>query len=558
MQPGFFNHLLLICQFELNRRFATRKGLLSLVTFAVLWYFILLYPLRFATGLAVQEQGLNQHLSIFDFIGFGSSQHWSIPEFDVFWQLALIIFPMLSITLAADQTCSDRERGTLRFIVLRSSRDRVFFGRFTGVMLFQALLISAAAFSTMALALSRDASLVTAALSDLFALMVNLVLIILPFTAMMAALSAQVKSARQVTLWAILIWTFMASIVSGLAYYVPGLDFNIHDVLAFINLIQYKVNVDETDIEFIENVNALIAEEFVKKIRNKINWHLNSSIYQYDQALQQSDGNNKGDFIEKYTVVKSFKLSKKVGNSTKQKTETELNKEIADFTGSIIKIQGDLTIKNIGNHIYAPLLKEDKTILSDDIKLNPDKLNDGEKKFVKDFTDYVTNNTAKFNGYDVYLMRNVESLKSIGLYLNDDSEVFYPDFIMWLITNDKVYINFIDPKGQMGTKDFATDKDKEKVTIADKTNNPTLVNIEVRLKAIHKKEFSLNSFILLRDSSELGKSAKQDDKWKKQNMIDKHILRLDWHNTDEKGSVADQTKLVDSKTYLDWIIEKTV
>ena len=333
---------------------------------------------------------------------------------------------------------------------------------------------------------------------------------------------------------------------------------NIHDVLAFINLIQYKDNVDETDIEFIENVNALIAEEFVKKIRNKINWHLNSSIYQYDQALQQSDGNNKGDFIEKYTVVKSFKLSKKVGNSTKQKTETELNKEIADFTGSIIKIQGDLTIKNIGNHIYAPLLKEDKTILSDDIKLNPDKLNDGEKKFVKDFTDYVTNNTAKFNGYDVYLMRNVESLKSIGLYLNDDSEVFYPDFIMWLITNDKVYINFIDPKGQMGTKDFATDKDKEKVTIADKTNNPTLVNIEVRLKAIHKKEFSLNSFILLRDSSELGKSAKQDDKWKKQNMIDKHILRLDWHDTDEKGSVADQTKLVESKTYLDWIIEKTV
>ncbi len=224
MQPGFFNHLLLICQFELNRRFATRKGLLSLVTFAVLWYFILLYPLRFAAALVVQEQGLNHHLSIFDFIGLGSSQHWSIPEFDVFWQLALIIFPMLSITLAADQTCSDRERGTLRFIVLRSSRDRVFFGRFTGVMLLQALLISAAAISTMALALSRDASLVTAVLPDLFALIVNLVLIVLPFTSMMAALSAQVKSARQATLWAILIWTFMAGIITGLAYYMPGLD----------------------------------------------------------------------------------------------------------------------------------------------------------------------------------------------------------------------------------------------------------------------------------------------------------------------------------------------
>jgi hypothetical protein len=225
MQPGFFNHLLLICQFELNRCFTTRKGLLSLVTFAVIWYFILLYPLRFAAGLVVQEHGLNQHFSFFDFIGLGSIQHWSIPEFDVFWQLALIIFPMLSITLAADQTCSDRERGTLRYIVLRSSRDRIFFGRFTGVLLIQALLISAAAFSTLALVLNRDASLFRTALPDLFALIVNLVLIILPFTAMMAALSAQVKSARQATLWAILIWTFMAGIINGLAYYVPGLDF---------------------------------------------------------------------------------------------------------------------------------------------------------------------------------------------------------------------------------------------------------------------------------------------------------------------------------------------
>ena len=69
MHPGFFNHLLLISQFELKRGFATRKGLLSLVTFAVVWYFILLYPLRFAAELLMQEKGLTR-LSFFDFIGF--------------------------------------------------------------------------------------------------------------------------------------------------------------------------------------------------------------------------------------------------------------------------------------------------------------------------------------------------------------------------------------------------------------------------------------------------------------------------------------------------------
>jgi len=222
MNPGFFNHLLLISQFELKRGFATRKGLLSLVTFAVVWYFILLYPLRFAAELLMQEKSLT---SFFDFLGFGSIQQWPIPEFGVFWQFALIIFPMLSITLAADQTCSDRERGTLRFIVLRSSRDSLFFGRFAGIMVIQALLISASALSTLALVLYRDTTLFSSAFPDLLAIIVNLILAVLPFTAMMAALSAKVKSARQATVWAILIWTFLAGIISVFADYLPALSF---------------------------------------------------------------------------------------------------------------------------------------------------------------------------------------------------------------------------------------------------------------------------------------------------------------------------------------------
>jgi hypothetical protein len=225
MQPGFFNHLLLISLFELKRTLATRKGLLSLLTFAVVWYFILLYPLRFTAELLAQEKGLKQGFGILDFFGFGSIQNWPIPEFGVFWHLALIIFPMLSITLAADQTSSDRERGTLRFIAMRSSRDRIFFGRFAGVMVIQALLITAAAFSTFALALYRDATLFSPALPDLLVLIVNLILVVLPFTALMATLSAQVKSARQATLWAILIWTFLAGIINGFAYYLPALAF---------------------------------------------------------------------------------------------------------------------------------------------------------------------------------------------------------------------------------------------------------------------------------------------------------------------------------------------
>ena len=225
MKPRFFYHVLLIAEFELKRSFATRKGLLSLLTFAVVWYFILNYPLRFAADLLAQEKGLTNDFSFFDFIGFGSLKDWPIPEFGVFWHFALILFPMLSITLAADQTCSDRERGTLRFLVMRCSRDSLFFGRFTGVMFIQTLFICATLFSTLALVLSRDITLFSNALSNLLPITINLTLAVLPFTAMMAALSAKVKSARQATLWAILIWTFLAGIISGFAYYLPALAF---------------------------------------------------------------------------------------------------------------------------------------------------------------------------------------------------------------------------------------------------------------------------------------------------------------------------------------------
>lgn len=330
----------------------------------------------------------------------------------------------------------------------------------------------------------------------------------------------------------------------------------INDVLEYIDEIKYKEELPVLDFNFIENVNAQVGEEFVKKVRNKINWHLNSSIYEYEEDLKQSNDDQKGDFIEKYTLVKSFKLSKKTGTTTKTKTEKELNQEIKDFTKTIREIENALIIDKIGNHIYEPLLRDNKVVLEDDVKLTPDKLNDGEKKFVLDFAAYIKEKPEKFNNLDVYLMRNVESLKSIGIYLNDDSEVFYPDFIMWLIGKDKIYINFIDPKGQMGTKDFGTEQYKEKVTIASKATNSTLPNIEKELNKVHKKDFDINSFLLLRDSSELGKTANAE--WKKKEMISKNILRLDWHERNEKENITDPDKLPDGKSYLDWIFEKSL
>ena len=224
MKPNFLNHLLLICQCELKRLFTTGKGLLYLITFALVWYFILFYPIRLAADMLWQGQYTAQGANFFELIGFGSLLNWQIPEFGVFWRFALVMFPLLCVIIAADQTCSDRERGTLRFLALRTSRESIFFGRFVGVMLIQAVLILATLLTTLILVIYRDANLLSTAFNSALAIAVNLILVLLPFTAMMAALSATVKSARQATVWAILIWSFLSGIISGLSYYLPGLD----------------------------------------------------------------------------------------------------------------------------------------------------------------------------------------------------------------------------------------------------------------------------------------------------------------------------------------------
>jgi len=332
------------------------------------------------------------------------------------------------------------------------------------------------------------------------------------------------------------------------------------DVLPFISEVLYKSSIDPTEIDFIENLVNQVTIDFLKKLKNKVNWYINNNNYEYQEELKQSTDTEKGDFIEKYYIVKSIEATKEERNKTVFKKQSEIDAEIKEFEDTIEEIAERLKIQNIGNHIYHPLLRETRKVIEDekDLKISPDKLNAGEKKFIEDAANYFSNNES-FKDFDVYLMRNVESLKSIGIYLNDDSQVFYPDFVLWLVSEEKTYINFIDPKGQMGMQDAQTLNTNEKVNIANKTLNDTLVLLEKELKRTHGKEFVLNSFLLLRDSSNMGTvgtSLKLE--WQKSNMIDKHILRLNWHAKDEKEHKIDKKLLPNGKDYLELMMEKTL
>lgn len=223
--PGGLGAIGIIARFELVRLFQTPRGLLSIAAFAIVWYFILKEAILTASQyLAIP--GFREFLSdSFGQVGLSNLLQWPVAEFVVFWLFALLLFPIFTVMITSDQTSSDRSRGTLRFLTLRATRDSIFFGRFLGQLIIQALLIAGVMTATFAMAIWNNADNFTPALNSALIMGINLLIVVLPFTAMMAFFSATVKSSRLAVTLAIIGWGLSMGLISYLIYKVPSLDF---------------------------------------------------------------------------------------------------------------------------------------------------------------------------------------------------------------------------------------------------------------------------------------------------------------------------------------------
>lgn len=230
--PSTFNNMLLIAGFECRKFLFNLRGIIALIAFALVWGMLLLYPIQGASTLLMQP-------NIKDLIdGLLGSQalnvlfDWPVAEMAIFWCFALYLFPMFSILIAADQFSSDKTRGALRFYTLRTSKDSLLFGRFLGQILIQGLLILLTILATIALALTRDIGLLLPALTSGALVGINLVIVILPFTAVMTLLSLYANTARQAMVLATILWTVVSiallilgnesRLFEGLQWILPG------------------------------------------------------------------------------------------------------------------------------------------------------------------------------------------------------------------------------------------------------------------------------------------------------------------------------------------------
>ena len=217
--------MFIIARYELSRLFMTRGGLLSLLAFGMVWFLILRYPIYSASQFFMADAPGGVIASFLNSSALNNLLAWRVPEMAVFWVIALYLFPIFCVILTADQTASDRARGTLRLLHLRASRDAIFFGRFLGQLLILFMLIVLALASTIALVLIRDGTLLPAALQLSSIILVNLMLVLLPYTALMAWVSSMARSARRAIIYAVIIWIVCWS----LPYFFPG--FGILDMI---------------------------------------------------------------------------------------------------------------------------------------------------------------------------------------------------------------------------------------------------------------------------------------------------------------------------------------
>lgn len=182
--------------FELRRLWQTRSGLMTLAATAVIWGLLLYYLILPATELISSLASMNLSFPI---LGTNIMQHlgkWPTAELTLYWLISLFLLPVFCLFFTANQLCSDLERGTLRFLNLRSSRTAILLGRFAGQMLVQGSLILLTVSATLAISAWNAQTFNLAMLNGAVLIWLNMLLVLLPFTALMSIFSALAPTAK--------------------------------------------------------------------------------------------------------------------------------------------------------------------------------------------------------------------------------------------------------------------------------------------------------------------------------------------------------------------------
>lgn len=213
-RPNSIKITWLICQFELVRLFMTRRGIVLVVAFAIIWLLLLKYPIYQAASILSNPNFMANFSELSQQLNLNYLLNWHSPELAIYWLIAAFSFPLTSVLFSSDQTASDNSLGTLRFVSLRASRNQILFGRFFGQLLIMIVLIMMTVVATWGMGALRDSSSMLAGGAELVLVTVNLVVLCLPFIALMALFNCIFNSSRLSIVATIIIIPIVSSIIN--------------------------------------------------------------------------------------------------------------------------------------------------------------------------------------------------------------------------------------------------------------------------------------------------------------------------------------------------------
>lgn len=206
---------------ELRRLWASRRGLMTLAATTMIWYFILRYAIGPAANVMADEGFQQMFTNLFGQFGLQQLFGWPAPELAIFWLLTLLLLPLFCLFFTANQISSDAQRGTLRLLSLRSSRLSILLGRFTGQLLVQGCLILVALSATLIMTAWRQGGVGLAELEAAGIIWLNLIVVLMPFTALMSCFSSLVNSSRLAVSLAIVSLGATFGLLAWLIFYFP-------------------------------------------------------------------------------------------------------------------------------------------------------------------------------------------------------------------------------------------------------------------------------------------------------------------------------------------------
>ncbi|MEJ5144440.1 DEAD/DEAH box helicase family protein [Sphingobacterium sp. MYb388] len=213
------------------------------------------------------------------------------------------------------------------------------------------------------------------------------------------------------------------------------------------NSFWYRLLVPAHKLGFNQYSNVAIWQELAiallkKYIEQYYLYHKNDFHSDHVEAIQLQGAD------ENFVLEYDFRLNTDEDVEQFQQKIDELKSSVVDPAFTNIRIANEASAFDNLLHLYKPLVYLGKDY-QNKIQVSPIALDASEKQFLDDLVDYTLRHQDKLKDTEVHVLRN-QSKKGLGFFT--DGNNFYPDFILWIIKDDKQFIKFIDPKGIRNSK----------------------------------------------------------------------------------------------------------